>query len=52
MKNVFVSQAVWIVFAFIILVHPRPRLNLDLNFGEAVGGRITVEVPFLCISSF
>ena len=27
-----------------LLVHPRPRINLDLNFGEAIGGRITVEV--------
>ena len=34
-------------FTFVLhdlLVHPRPRINLDLNFGEAIGGRITVEV--------
>ena len=28
----------------ICLVHPRPRVNLDLNFGDRIGGRITIEV--------
>lgn len=34
-------------FVFYQLVHPRPRINLDLNFGEKIGGRITVEVGCL-----
>ena len=46
MKSVFVSLVVSRLQQSIsyLLVHPRPRVNLDINFGEKVGGRITVEV--------
>ena len=37
---------------FIILVHPRPRVNLDINFGDRIGGRITVEVGLLFLNDF
>ena len=46
MKSVFVSLVVSLLQQSVsyLLVHPRPRVNLDINFGEKVGGRITVEV--------
>ncbi|KAM7455009.1 hypothetical protein BLSTO_04232 [Blastocystis sp. subtype 1] len=38
-------------------VHPRPRLNLDLNYGDRIGGRITVELfadiaPLACYNFY
>ena len=45
MKNVLSLPRVFYVLLCVIeLVHPRPRVNLDLNFGDRIGGRITIEV--------
>lgn len=42
--SVLLKVRPFITLRFSSIVHPRPRINLDINFGDKIGGRITVEV--------